>query len=282
MTDQQRRCQSAQEAVLERWRVPVERIELASEFGTTVVTACGPRDGEPLVLQHSGSTTSAVWFANAAELARTRRLYAVDRIGEAGFSRPGQRPLRTVEDLHTWLDGVLDGLSLTAPDLLAHSYGAGIAMSYALSRPRRVRRMALLDPTQVFAGFRIGYLLHALPMLARPSAARAQRFLAWETGGRELDPAWLELYGRAAEFPRAKFVIPPRPKAAQLAGCQTPTLVLLAAESRCHDARAVQAGAARLLPGAQTVLLPGVTHHGMPYQQAAELNRLVEEFLAKP
>ncbi|MCC9307425.1 alpha/beta hydrolase [Kitasatospora sp. RB6PN24] len=282
MTDQQRRCQSAQEAVLERWGLPVERIELTSEFGTTVVTACGPRDGEPLVLQHSGSTTSAVWFANAAELGRTRRLYAVDRIGEAGLSRPGQRPPRTVDDLHAWLDGVLDGLSLTAPDLLAHSYGASIAMSYALSRPRRVRRMALLDPTLVFAGYRMGYLLHALPMLARPSAARAQRFLSWETGGRRLDPDWLELYGRAAEFPRTKPVVPPRPDAARLADCRTPTLVLPAAESRCHDARAVQAAAARLLPDVEAVLVPGVSHHGMPYQQAPELNRLIKEFLAKP
>ncbi|MFI6055312.1 alpha/beta fold hydrolase [Streptomyces violascens] len=281
MTDQRRRCESAQEAVLEGWRLPVERIELTSEFGTTAVTACGPRDGEPLVLHHSGSTTSAVWFANAAELGRTRRLYAVDRIGEAGFSRPGPRPLRTPADLVEWLDGVLDGLSLSAPDLLGHSYGGAIALSYALNRPQRVSRLALLDPTQCFAGFRVGYLLHALPMLLRPTAARAQRFLAWETGGLELDPAWGELYGRAAEFPRGKFVVPHRPSAAQLANCQTPTLILLAAESRTHDSPAVQSAAARLLPDAETVLLPGVTHHGLLYQEAPHVNRLIEEFLAK-
>jgi pimeloyl-ACP methyl ester carboxylesterase len=282
MTDQQRRCQSAQEAVLESWPLPVERIELTSEFGTTVVTACGPRDGEPLVLQHSGSTTSAVWFANAGDLGRTRRLYAVDRIGEAGLSRTGARPLRTTEDLHSWLDGVLDGLSLTGPDLLGHSYGGLIALSYALSRPQRVRRLVLLDPAPVFAGHRPGYLLHALPMLARPTVARAQRFLAWETRGLELDPAWFELYGRAAEFPRTKFVIPARPSAAQLADCRTPTLIAFAGESGCHDSRALQAKTAKLLPAADTVILPGVTHHGMPYQEAAQLNRLVEEFLTKP
>ncbi|MFE9421344.1 alpha/beta fold hydrolase [Kitasatospora sp. NPDC006697] len=282
MADRRLDCERAQRALLERWRLPVERIELDSGFGTTAVTACGPRDGEPLVLLHGGSTTSAVWFANAPALARTRRLYAVDRIGEAGFSRPGARPPRTTADLHDWLDTVLDGLALPAADLLGHSYGGAIALAHTLERPHRVRRLALLDPTQCFSGFRPGYLLRALPMLLRPTAARARAFLRWETAGLEPDPAWLELYGRAAEFPSARPIVSRRPPADRLATCRTRVLAVYAAASRAHDARRALAATQRLLPAAETALLPGATHHGLPYQAAEQVNRLIEDFLAKP
>src|SRR4051812_8414540 len=101
---------AAYEAVLERWPVQVETVDLPSAYGTTRVNVCGPTDGPPLILLHGGGTTAATWFANVAELARRHRLYAVDRIGEPGRSIQGERPPRTVRDLLGWLDGVLDGL----------------------------------------------------------------------------------------------------------------------------------------------------------------------------
>lgn len=109
-------------------------------------------------------------------------------------------------------------------------------------------RLVLLDPTQCFAGYRPGYLLHALPVLLRPTAARARAFLAWETAGAPIDPAFLDLYGLAAELPDSRPVVGKRPTAAQLRGFTTPTLVLLAADSRPHDPRRVDTAARRLLP----------------------------------
>ncbi|MGW1196408.1 alpha/beta fold hydrolase [Streptomyces sp. NPDC002536] len=273
---------AACEAVLDSWPVPVERIDLSSAYGTTRVVACGPADGPPLVLLHGGNTTSAVWFANAADLSRTRRVYAVDRIGEAGCSVPGGRPVGSVDDLLDWLDGVFDGLGLDRADLCGHSYGGWIALTYALHAQQRVRRLVLLDPTQCFAGFRAGYLLRALPLLARPTARRARAFLDWETGGADIDPAWRELHGLAAEFPRRKIVTGRRPTARQLGGLTSPTLVLLAGDSRAHDVRRVEAAARRRLPHVETVVLPGLSHHGIPFLRAAELDRAVEVFLDRP
>ncbi|MFF4406285.1 alpha/beta fold hydrolase [Streptomyces sp. NPDC001262] len=276
---------AAYDAVLGSWPVPVERIDLTSAYGTTRVVACGPADGPPLVLLHGGNATSAVWFANAAELSRTRRVYAVDRIGEAGRSVPGERPVRSVDDLLDWLDGVLDGLGpgvgLDRVDLCGHSYGGWIALTYALHARQRVRRLVLLDPTQCFAGFRAGYLLRALPLLARPTARRARAFLDWETGGADIDPAWCELHGLAAEFPRRKIVTGRRPAARQLGELNAPTLVLLAGDSRAHDVRRVEAAARRRLPHVETVVLPGLSHHGIPFRHAAALDRTVEAFLDK-
>ncbi|MFF7636070.1 alpha/beta fold hydrolase [Kitasatospora sp. NPDC008050] len=281
---------AAYDAVLDRWPAStaspaspagrVERIDLDSAYGTTRVLAHGPADGEPLVLLHGGGSTAAVWFANIADLGGERRVYAVDRIGEAGRSRCGERPIRSVPDLLDWLDGVFDGLGLDRADLCGHSYGAWLALTYALRTPRRVRGLVLLDPTQCFAGHRPGYLLHALPMLLRPTAGRARAFLRWESGGAELDPGVLELYGLAAEFPRRKVVVGKRPTTAQLRGHALPTLVVLAGASRAHDVRRVEKEVREQLPQAETAVLPGVSHHAMPAARAGELDKLILDFLA--
>ncbi|MDH6118572.1 pimeloyl-ACP methyl ester carboxylesterase [Kitasatospora sp. GAS204A] len=271
---------AAYDALLARWPVPSQTRLLTSRFGSTHITACGPADAPPLLLLHGGGTTAAVWFANAAALSRTHRIYAVDRIGEAGRSLRGDHPPRTPAELFGWLDTVLDGLGLTAPAaVLGHSYGAWLALGYALRAPERVSRLVLLDPTQCFAGYRPGYLLHALPMLLRPTAARARAFLAWETAGAPIDPAFLDLYGLAAELPDSRPVVGKRPTAAQLRGFTTPTLVLLAADSRPHDPRRVDTAARRLLPGVETAIIPGVSHHGLPFQRAEQVNTAALAFL---
>jgi hypothetical protein len=77
--------------------------------------------------------------------------------------------------------------------------------------PSRIGKLVLLDPTQCFAGFRLGYLARALPVLIKPTARRAVRFLAWETGGVEIDRTWLELCQLAAEFPAARPLLAQRP-----------------------------------------------------------------------
>lgn len=273
------RFTAAYDAVLDRWPVPVDQLDLTSAYGTTRVTACGPADGDPLVLMHGGGTTSAVWFANVATLSRERRVFAVDRIGEAGRSECGDRPIGSIDDLLDWLDGVLDGLGLARADICGHSYGGWIALAYALRAPERLRKLVLLDPTQCFTGYKVGYLLHAVRVLVRPTARHARAFLAWETGGADIDRAWLDLYGLAAEFPRAPIVRGKRPKPRLLRDLTVPTLVLLAGDSRAHAIKRVETTARRHLPHVQTAVLSDLSHHGIPFVRAAALDSAILDFV---
>jgi pimeloyl-ACP methyl ester carboxylesterase len=258
--------EAAYDAVLARWPVKVERL---SVDGTTRVLACGPADGEPLVLLPGGGTTATVWFANAGELARTHRVYAAELPTDAG----------TAPDLMAWLDGLLTGLGLDATDLCGHSYGGWIALTYALHAPTRVRRLALLDPTTCFAGFRPAYLLHAMPLLLRPSGASLRALLRWETGGAPLDPDWLRLVSLVADGPRSKIVRTKRPDAARLRALTVPLLVLVAGNSKAHDVDRVAANARALVPGVTVTTLPGVTHHSVPTAEPARFNRALLDFL---
>ncbi|MFJ4520163.1 alpha/beta fold hydrolase [Streptomyces sp. NPDC088810] len=273
----------AYDKVMAKWPADREALSVATPFGAAHVNVCGPRDAPPLLLlPGGGGATSASWYAQAAGLARMRRVYAVDLPGAPGLSRAGDRHPRTVADLADWLDAVLDGLGVTATDVGGHSYGGWTALHHALRAPARVRRLFLLDPTQCFAGFKTAYLLHALPMLLRPAPRRVRAFLEWETGGAALDPDWLALQEAAAGFPAAKPVTGPRPAPDALRALGVPVLLLVAANSRTHDPHEVVARAGALLPHAETAVLPGVSHHALPQTASPALVRHLTAFLSAP
>jgi pimeloyl-ACP methyl ester carboxylesterase len=252
---------AAYDKVIAKWPAEREAMTVPTPYGTTYVNLCGPRDAPPLLLlPGGGGATSASWFAQAADLARTRRVCAVDLIGAPGRSTAaGDRRLRTVDDLVAWLDALLDGLGIEEADLGGHSYGAWIALHYALRAPVRVRRLFLLDPTGCFAGFKAAYLLKALPMLLRPTPRRVRAFLDWETGGAPLDPDWLRLQETTAGFPSVKPVTGPRPAKDALRGLDMPVLLLLAGSSRTHDTYEVAERAGAVLPRAERVVLSDVS-----------------------
>lgn len=259
-----------------RWPESTEERDVATPYGRTRVHVYGPADGSPLVLLPGGSATGLAWFANAAVLGERYRVHAVDLLGDAGRTERRGTPLKSAEDLTAWLDALLDGLGLAGTHLCGHSYGAWLAVRYALHAPRRVDRLALVDPTQVFTGFRLGYLLRALPTLIRPSEARARAFLAWETAGTHPDETWQRLYALATTVPGRKLVIGARPRTADLT---MPVLVLLAEHSRAHQAVKVADRARRMLSRGEVAVLPGATHHSLPLTEPKQLNDRLTAFL---
>ncbi|MGW4227004.1 alpha/beta fold hydrolase [Streptomyces bauhiniae] len=268
----------AYDALRARWPESTEERDVATPYGPTRVHVYGPADGTPLVLLPGGSATGLAWFANSPALGESYRVHAVDLLGDVGRTVRQGRPLKNADDLLAWLDALLDGLGLARTHLCGHSYGAWLAVRYALHAPHRVDRLALVDPTQVFAGFRPGYLLRALPTLVRPSEGRARAFLAWETGGIHLDETWLRLYALATTVPGRKLIAGGRPPTA---GLRMPVLVLLAEHSRAHRAGKVAERARRTLPQGEVELLPDATHHSVPFTAPKELNDRLLDFLAR-
>ncbi len=274
MGDGAARFDAAYAAALARWPVPVRTQEVATRFGGTHVLVSGAPSAPPMVLLPGGGATALAWAGAVRLLAAVRRVHVLDPVGDAGRS-PATTPLARADDVTTWLAEVLDGLGLDAVDLAGHSYGGWQALTFALDRPARVRRLALVDPTTTFAGFSPGYLLHAVPVLTRPTAARMRALVRWETGGRPVDGAWLDVVAAGAELPTAPPVRTRRPDAARLGALTVPTLVVAAGDGRAQDPRQVVRGAARTMPRAAVVTLPGATHHTLP----AGAERAVTEFL---
>ncbi|MEV5737731.1 alpha/beta fold hydrolase [Streptomyces sp. NPDC052292] len=271
---------AAYDALLARWPAGTAELTVPTAYGPTRVHAYGPVDSPPLVLLHGGGATGTAWFANAPALGARHRVYAVDILGDVGRSERAGLPLRTPEDLMAWLDAVLDGLELPAAALCGHSYGGWVAAAYALRAPLRVRRLALLDPTQVFGGYRPGYLPRALWMLLRPTERRVGAYLDWETAGTGVDEDFRRLYVLGAGLRgRGRPVVGRTLDPAPLA---MPVLALFAGHSRVHDAATTAERARRLLPRARVQVLPGLGHHALPIAGAAAVDAIVLDFLAAP
>jgi pimeloyl-ACP methyl ester carboxylesterase len=132
-------------ALLRAWPVPSEQLRVPTCQGETFVVACGPREAPPVVLLHGSGTNAAMWMGDVASWARHLRLYAVDMIGEPGLSAPS-RPDLASDAYARWLDDVLAGLSVTRTSIVGISLGGWLALDYAIRRPERVERLALLCP----------------------------------------------------------------------------------------------------------------------------------------
>ncbi|MFM1725518.1 alpha/beta fold hydrolase [Rhodococcus sp. PAM 2766] len=250
--------------VLAKWAAPTSGVDVPTRHGVTHVNVCGPDDAPPVVLLCGGGATSASWFAVAGALASGHRLFAIDLPGEPGRSVVGER-LRSVDDLMAWLTETLDALGVASTALVGHSYGATVALAFARRRPERVDRLVLLDPTSIFATFRAGYILRALPLLLRPTDARQRGLIGWETAGSEIDRDWLDLVAYGAEhFPATRPVVPGRPRPGDLERVVCPTTVVLAERSRVHDIEKVAAGVRKSLPDARIVTVPGASHYTLP------------------
>lgn len=266
----------------DRWPADTIDLDLPSRFGTTRVTVSGPVAGSPVILLPGNGASMTAWHSTIGHLSSHHRCYAIDFIGDIGRSVPDGDPITSVTDLYEWLSTTIDSANVRTPTLIGHSYGAMIALGSVLAQPDRAARLVLLDPNSCFGGLRADYLWHALPTLLAPTQRRHQRFLAWETGGRVLDPTWVELAAMGAEyFPTTRPRVPARPSAAALASLAVPTTVLLANASRAHNSAAIATRAQELIPGATVETIDGATHHSMPMIPAERIGRAVVDALRR-
>ena len=267
---------SAYDRVLRKWPADTQAIDVNTVHGTTRINACGLVDGPALVLLPGAGATSTVWFANVEALSQRYRVYAVDLMGDVGRSVPGQQSIDSVDELLNWVTAVLDELKLPTAALCGHSYGAMIALAYALRNATRVDALTLLDPNACFGSMSPRYLLHALPILLSPNETRQRRFVGWETDGLELDSDWLDVLALgAAHFPTAKTIVPKRPKPAAFEGFNVRTTVVLAGKGKVHNASKIEAAVRAVLPDARIAILDGATHHTLPMHPAAEVNEIL-------
>jgi pimeloyl-ACP methyl ester carboxylesterase len=92
------------------------------------------------VLFHGSGTNSGAWIRDVAEWARRYRVYAVDMIGEPGFSAASRPSLRS-DDYIAWLDDVWRQLGLTRASVVGVSLG-GLSEGGTRSSDRRTRANA--------------------------------------------------------------------------------------------------------------------------------------------
>jgi len=249
------------ERVLDGWPVPNTRLRLPTRQGETFVVACGPVDGPPLVLLHGAQSNAAAWMFDAAIWASRFRVFAIDMIGDAGFSAPSRPPLDS--DAHAlWLDDVLAGLGVSRAAFVGMSLGGWLALDYATRRPGRAERLALICPAGI--GRQKNFLLRAAPLLLLgPWGARKVREMVFGPAPIQLPDAvrpLMALMGLIVREVRPRVVRIPVITDADLAGLTAPILVVVGGRDVLIDSAQTRDRLGRFAPHAEVRFIPEARH----------------------
>jgi pimeloyl-ACP methyl ester carboxylesterase len=280
------RYMAAYEALLRKWPVDCESLQITTRYGSTHVIASGPHDAPPLVLLHAMQATALVWRPNVEELSRHFRVFAVDIIGQGGKSA-SNRPLKTRRDFADWLCELFDVLGLDQAPLVGNSYGGFLALNQASLAPERVKRVVLINPAGVFTSFlpiflrmMWGQLLEALHLRTkRPKPDIAM------TLGRNVrlgpdEAEWAALVSLVAfsKETRPNVTFPVTFSAAELRAIRKPAMLLMGDNELLYDPHATLLRAQQLMPSLQTQMVPGA-HHMAAMAKPEEVNARIIRFL---
>lgn len=152
---------AAYDQVLEAWPVPYETRYVPTAYGDTHMIISGPEDGEPLILIPGSMGDATMWSPCISAFARTYRVYALDTIGDVGKNKmvePFPDPAGAAE----WLTDVLDALGIEKVFMAGYSQGGFFTANYALYKPERLKKIALLAPAATLAPFSKDFMLRGM------------------------------------------------------------------------------------------------------------------------
>ena len=249
-------------AFLKYWPVPNQQVRVPTSQGETFVIISGPEDAPALILLHGGMMNSAMWMGEVTAFARFFRVYCIDMTGEPGLSAPA-RPALASDAYARWLDDVLDHLAIGHASMLGISLGGWLALDYAIRRPQRVERVAVLCPGGI-GRQKVGIVFATL--LSRMFGERGKRRLIERILGRPpADPspplkAFIDFVDLIRKHFRPRMVrLPVFPDNA-LRSLNVPLLAIVGARDVLLDSAQTKRRLEALVNGAQVVYLPEAGH----------------------
>lgn len=249
-------------AFLKRWPVPNQQVRIPTSQGETFVVVSGPAEAPPLVLLHGSAANSVVWMGDVRVFAQDFRVYAIDVIGEPGLSAASRPPLES--DAHAvWLDDVFGGLGIERAAILGVSLGGWLTVDYAIRRPQRVERIALLCPGGI-GRQKARIVVEAMAL--RMCGAWGKRKLMERILGRPAgDPpapmkAFTDFMALIHQHFRPRMVKLPRFADVALRGLRIPVLAIVGGRDVLLDSLDTKRRLDQCVPDAEVVFLPEAGH----------------------
>lgn len=226
-------------------------------------------DAPPLVLLHAVMTTATVWRPNVLTLSQHFRVYAVDVIGQGGYS-VGTRKIRKRQDYVGWMNQLFDGLGIRKALIVGNSFGGFLAFNQASLAPDRVEGIIAISPPGVFVSLlsRAGrFLIRMLTSTTlrligvRPRRKTIADFLAPGTEFRSEDADWLAFSEHFVNGGvRWNAAIPRVFSDSELRSLAVPALLLIAERETMYEPEETLRIALARMPGLQGAIVPGAHH----------------------
>ena len=114
-------------------------------------------EGQAVVLVHGLASNCRIWDLVAPILSRQFRVVAIDQRGHGESFKPdaGYDFATVVSDLH----GFIDALDISNPVIVGHSWGADVALEYAVAHPGLARGLCFVDGGSIEISARPGWTL---------------------------------------------------------------------------------------------------------------------------
>ncbi len=135
---------AAYNRTLEAAGMDVCQHDVPTRFGTTHVLEVGETTSPPLVLLHTMSFSSTVWARNLLAFSASRRVLAIDTIGDINLSQSTNK-VTDRDDYVDWFTDVVAPFELTTAAIVGNSYGGWLGAKFVVapSRPRVEPRLDL-------------------------------------------------------------------------------------------------------------------------------------------
>jgi pimeloyl-ACP methyl ester carboxylesterase len=156
--------------------------------------------GEPLLLHPGGPGMSSAYFGDLPELASERTLLLLDPRGTGDSDRPADAAAYELADYANDVEEVRRHLGLERLDVLGHSHGGFVAMTWASAFPQSVGRLVLANTAARFTdAIRAARAARVAQHEGQPYYADAVEALRLHAEGRYAsDEELRELYRREA------------------------------------------------------------------------------------
>ncbi len=153
--------------------------------------------GTAVVMIHGLGASADVWVRNIHSLASQHRLYVPDLPGFGGSDLPG--PSFLPFDYARFLDDFMGLQHIDNASLVGQSLGGGVALHYALSFPKNVHKLVLVDSAGLGREVAWTLRLMSLPLIgelcSRPTRKRVELFFRFAVRDRALiTKDFVELY----------------------------------------------------------------------------------------
>jgi len=220
--------------------------------------------GEPVVVIHGGGGDARTWWDNITELSKQYTVYAPDLPGYGG-----SQPLDGeyfIPELSEFLDKFAANLGLENFNLVGHSLGGGIALSFALKSPHRVKKLVLVSSLCLGREIAFWVRLLSIPALLRSVGAlslavlKGMKWLIMHLLNpaqiiMPLSPASVYVGGSITTFKQQSLVLENR-----LSEVRVPTLLVWGAKDPIVPVRHAYA-AARAIPDCQVKVFENRGHN---------------------
>jgi len=248
-------------ALLSTWPVPHKLKHVSTEYGSTFVIDSGLEDNPPLLLLHGSVSNSLSWMGEVELLCKTHRVFAVDIIGEAGFSDPN-RPAYEHGAYANWIGELSTVLGYSKLSIVGMSLGGWMTLDFATRHPERVTRLGLICASGIVRESRV-FVFKAVFYMCFGDWGR-KRILALVNGGKEPDSQGMadafEFFRLVGEHFRPRTEKLPLFEDTALVKLTMPVLAIAGDKDALIPARATISRLSGVAPNVNGVLLPDTGH----------------------